>query len=96
MSATVSQAEVLALAVLEIRQLLGGELGVTVNTETPAHIRHAAHLAYAIHNEALAVLSGGDFNPENALARLSQANSLFGAEGFTANLLKDCRAQAET
>ena len=92
----ISQADVLALAILEIRHLLAGELGVSVNTEVPPHIRHAAHLAYAIHNEALTVLSGGDFDPESALAHLTCTNSMFGEDGYTAELLNECRGQAET
>ena len=96
MTLEITQAEVLALAVLEIRQLLSSELGVEIPSETPTHIRHAAHLAYAIHNEAIAVLDGGTFNAPDALKRLNQADSLFGADGYTATVLQNYRAKGET
>ena len=96
MTDAITQTEVLALAVTQIRRLLASELGVGIPSETPTHIRHAAHLAYAIHNEALAVLGGGTFDAEDALVRLSQADSFFAAEGFTAAVLQECRAKSET
>ena len=94
MALPVTQAEVLALAVYEIRRLLASELGTS--TEVPTHIRHAAHLAHSIHNEALAVLAGEDFDASNALARLSSVDSLVGADGYTLALLNECRGPAET
>ena len=96
MTLEITPPELLALALLEIRQLLASELGAGIPSETATHIRHAAHLAYAIHNEALAVLAGDSFNARDALERLSQADSLFGAEGFTASVLNDFRAKSET
>ena len=96
MTLEVTPPKVLALALLEIRQLLASELGVRIPSETATHIRHAAHLAYAVHNEALAVLAGDSFNATDALERLSQADSLFGADGFTASVLNECRAKSET
>ena len=94
MASVVTQGEVLALALYEIRRLLAGEVGAS--TEVPAHIRHAAHLAYAIHNEALGVLAGGGFDAPDALARLGNADKLVGADGFTRALLNECRRPAET
>ena len=94
MAVVVTQAEVLALAVYEIRRLLASEVGPS--GETPAHIRHAAHLAYAIHNEALAVLAGEGFDATDALARLIYADTLVGADGFTLRILNECRGPAET
>ena len=54
-----SQAKILAQAIYEIRLLLSGYLGSQNKGDTS--VREAAHLAYALHNEALAVIEGKDF-----------------------------------
>ena len=41
--------------------------------------RQAAHLAYAIHNEALAILDGGDFDFEKALKKFRPLQEASGA-----------------
>jgi hypothetical protein len=43
-------------------------------------VRIAAHLAYALHNDALAVLEGNGFNAEDALKRVAALDSLLGVE----------------
>ena len=53
---TVTQDQVLAFAVYEIRLLLAHHLG-SDDTPDPS-VRTAAHLAYALHNQADAVLHG--------------------------------------
>ncbi|HEY5958859.1 MAG TPA: hypothetical protein VIV60_19995 [Polyangiaceae bacterium] len=64
------QAKVLAQAVFEIRVLLAGYLGSASTVDMP--IRQAAHLAYALHNEALALLADGEFDPKSHLNELAQ------------------------
>jgi hypothetical protein len=59
--------KILALALYEIRLLLSPYLG---QNSHPNDIRVAAHLAYALHNEALAVFEGTTFNPQAALAKV--------------------------
>jgi len=53
---TKNEAELLAAALLEIRILLGDCLG-SVN-DAPPKTRIAAHLAYALHNEAETIHEG--------------------------------------
>jgi len=65
-----------AEALLEIRQLLSGYLGST--SDAPLDVRQAAHLAYALHNEALAVMEGtkSDFN--HTLEMIEAIDSIVG------------------
>jgi hypothetical protein len=64
--------------VYEIRILLSGYLGSNVDADPS--VRIAAHLAYALHNDALAVLEGNGFNAEDALKRVAALDSLLGVE----------------
>lgn len=59
-----TQEQVLAFAVYEIRLLLASHLGS--GNQSDLSIRAAAHLAYALHNQADAVLQGGTFDPQMA------------------------------
>ena len=81
----VTQEQLLAFAVYEIRLLLAGHLGSDSSSELP--IRAAAHLAYALHNEADAVLQGESFDPQQALARLGAIDRML-ATGFQDRLAK--------
>ena len=74
------QTKVLAQAIFEIRVLLSGYLGSENEGELP--VRQAAHLAYALHNQALAVLEGKSFNVAESIAELAFADRVLGA-GFT-------------
>ena len=79
------ETRLLAHALYEIRVLLAGYLGST-NEGDPV-VRRAAHLAYALHNEALAVTEGRGFAIEDALQKLSAVDAMFGeryAERFQA------------
>jgi hypothetical protein len=49
-----------ALALYQVRVLLSGYLGSQATGDIS--VRQAAHLAYALHNEALAILEGGSFD----------------------------------
>ena len=84
------EARLLAHALYEIRVLLAGYLGST-NEGDPV-VRRAAHLAYALHNEALAVMEGRSFSIEGAIAKLAAVDSIFGeryAERFRARSKTD-------
>jgi hypothetical protein len=64
----ISKEQLLAFAIYEIRLLLAHHLGSCDAADPP--VRAAAHLAYALHNEADAVLRGEDFDVERAVDRL--------------------------
>ncbi|WP_343229743.1 hypothetical protein [uncultured Xanthomonas sp.] len=80
---TVAQDQVLAFAVYEIRLLLAHHLG-SGDTPDPA-VRAAAYLAYALHNQADAVLHGGTFDPQQAAEALSAVDRML-ATNFQARL----------
>jgi len=81
----VTQEQVLAFAVYEIRLLLAGHLGSASTSDLP--IRAAAHLAYALHNQADAVLQGRTFDPEQAVAALGGVDRLLGTN-FHAGMVR--------
>ena len=70
----VTQEQILAFAVYEIRQLLAHHLG-SVDTSDPA-VKAAAHLAYALHNQANAILQGDKFDPQQAVESLSAVDRM--------------------
>jgi hypothetical protein len=76
MTATTDQAKILAFAVFELRLLLAGHLGS--NAVGEPSVRAAAHLAYALHNQALAVLEGRQFNPTEAIEAIARVDRMFG------------------
>jgi hypothetical protein len=71
-----TQHQVLAFAVFELRLLLAGELGPNSNAEPS--VRVAAHLAYALHNQALAILEGRSFDPLEAVEAIRRVDKQFG------------------
>ncbi|WAT88477.1 hypothetical protein [Delftia acidovorans] len=73
-----TEEKILAKAVSEIRLLLSGYLGSNVDADPS--VRIAAHLAYALHNDALAVLAGNGFSADEALKRVAAVDSLLGVE----------------
>ena len=73
-----TEEKILAKAVFEIRLLLSGYLGSNVDADQS--VRIAAHLAYALHNDALAVLAGNGFSADEALKRVAAVDSLLGVE----------------
>lgn len=85
MTATTDQAKILAFAVFELRLLLAGHLGS--NAVGEPSVRAAAHLAYALHNQALAVLEGQQFNPAEAIEAIAKVDQMFG-ENFVKQLSK--------
>ena len=87
MNSSDSQARLLAEALYEIRLLLPAYLG-SQNTGDIA-VRKAAHLAYALHNDALAIIEGKTFDAQAAIDRVRAVDRMFGenfAERFAARL----------
>jgi hypothetical protein len=72
------QEKILAASLFQMRVLLSDWLGP--QSEAPMHLRVAAHLAYALHNEALAVFEGKTFNAQAALAKIAAIDNLLGTE----------------
>jgi hypothetical protein len=77
------QNQIMAFAVYELRLLLAGHLGSL--SESEPSVRAAAHLAYALHNQALAVLNGKSFDPEHAMDAIASVDRMFG-ENFLQQL----------
>jgi hypothetical protein len=86
-----TQAKILAQAIYEIRLLLSGYLG-SQNPSDPV-VRRAAHLAYALHNEALSVMEGGTFDERQALAKVEVVDRMFN-ERFAAHFAKHVNHEA--
>ena len=72
--------KILAQALYEIRLLLSNHLGSPFDGASPEKV--AAHLSYALHNDALAILNNreGDFVIEETLKTLNHLDNLFGNE----------------
>jgi hypothetical protein len=73
----VTQEQILAFAVYEIRFLLAGHLGSDCASDQS--VRTAAHLAYALHNQADAILQGKSFDIQQAIASLEGVDQLLAA-----------------
>jgi hypothetical protein len=74
---TNDQAKVLAQAMHEIRLLLSDYLGSENAGDLP--VRQAAHLAYALHNEAASVAAGGTFDVSASLAKINAVDEMLGS-----------------
>ncbi len=70
-----SQAKILAQGLYQIRLLLSGYLGA--EAEGDISVRIAAHLAYALHNGALALLDGQEFDEQFALTKIAAVDTMF-------------------
>ena len=79
------QAKIIALALYKIRLLLSGYLGS--ENDGDMAVRQAAHLAYALHNQALAVLDDKSFDVLDAIKALKFSDTVLGAE-FTVKFNK--------
>ncbi len=75
MSVSPSQTQILAFAVFELRLLLAGHLGDRQECEPSVQV--AAHLAYALHNQALAALEGRPFDTAEALEAIAKIDDAF-------------------
>lgn len=69
-----AEVRLLANALYEIRQLLSPYLGSGV--DAPMEVRMAAHLAYALHNEALAITENRSFDIHAALRKVSAIDNI--------------------
>lgn len=69
-----TQEQLLAFALYEIRLLLAHYLGS--GEDTDPSVRAAAHLAYALHNQASVALQGGEFDPAEAISALGAVDRL--------------------
>ena len=69
-----AEARLLANALYEIRVLLSPYIGSKV--DAPMEVRLAAHLAYALHNEALAITEGSGFDVRAALRKVSAIDNI--------------------
>ncbi len=71
--------KLLAAAIYELRLLLSDHIGS--QSESDPNLRLAAHLAYALHNEALAVMeSDGKFDIDATRERIRVAESIVGSK----------------
>jgi len=73
-----TQEQILAFAIYEIRGLLAPYLGST--SDANPSIREAAHLAYALHNQADAVLQGSSFNAAEALSAIGAVDRMLATD----------------
>jgi hypothetical protein len=68
------QSRLLAKALCEIRLLLSGYVGSSVDADMS--VRVAAHIAYALHNEASAVCEGKTFDLTSAASKIEAIDGL--------------------
>ena len=75
---TPDQIKTFAFILYESRLLLAGHLG----SDAPGDVavRNAAHLTYALHNQALAVLDGQSFNMEEAQRAIAKVDEMFATD----------------
>jgi hypothetical protein len=78
MSNSLKPEMLIAAALYEVRLLLAEYLGRENTAELP--VRIAAHLAYALHNDADALLRGNQFQVDAALARIEAIDRILGKE----------------
>jgi hypothetical protein len=72
------QIKILAQALFEIRVLLASYLGS--DNAGDSCVRQAAHLAYALHNEALSVIDGASFETGYISERLMAVDRMLGSD----------------
>jgi hypothetical protein len=73
---TSDQSRLLAKALYEIRLLLSGYVGSSVDADMS--VRVAAHIAHALHNEALAVCEGKRFDLPGAVSKIEAIDGILG------------------
>ena len=72
------EVKLLAHALYHVRILLSGHLGS--ENKSPIEVRIAAHLAYALHNEALEIMEGRHFDVGSALKKIEAIDNILGTE----------------
>lgn len=70
--------KLIANALYEIRLVLSSYIGS--ENDAPPEVRFAAHLAYALHNEALALAAGTGFDVNCALRKVAEIDGIIGSE----------------
>jgi len=75
----------LASALYEIRILLSDYLGS--HHDGDQNVREAAHLSYALHNDALAVLEGSEFDLEAAKKRIQSISGIISGSELSSRVL---------
>lgn len=73
-----AETKLIANALYEIRLLLAPYLGS--ENEVFIHLRFAAHLAYALHNEASALAAGTNFDVSAALKKVAAIDGMLGTD----------------
>ena len=73
---TTDQTKLLAKALYEIRLLLSSYIGSSVDANMS--VRAAAHIAYALHNEALAISEGKSFDLTTARSKVKAIDGILG------------------
>ncbi len=73
-----AEARLIANALCEIRLIMSAYIGSSV--EAPTDVRFAAHLAYALHNEALALAAGTGFDVNSALNKVAAIDGILGTD----------------
>lgn len=76
------EAKLIAHALYQVRLLLSGHLGSDCGS--PTEVRAAAHLAYALHNEALAVLDDVSFDVDAALGKVKAMDGVLATDDGSA------------
>ncbi|MDO8331936.1 MAG: hypothetical protein Q7T36_15835 [Fluviicoccus sp.] len=75
------EVKLLAHALYQMRILLSGHLGSMC--KSPIEVRVAAHMAYALHNEALEIIEGRHFDVGSALKKIEAIDNILGTEDGT-------------
>lgn len=75
---TDTETKLIANAIYEIRLILASYLGS--DNEAPMDVRFAAHLAYALHNEASALAAGTGFDVSLALQKVVAIDGILGTD----------------
>ncbi len=78
MNSIEDQNKLLSLALYEIRLLLAPYLGS--DNKADMSVRTAAHLSYALHNEALAIIDEKGFDIEEALKKIKTIDRILDDE----------------
>jgi hypothetical protein len=76
-----AETKLIASALYEIRLLLASYL--ESENEAPTDVRLAAHLAYALHNEASALAAGISFDVSTALQKIRAIDGIIGTDDGT-------------
>lgn len=84
------EALILAQAMYDIRLLLARHLGST--NDGPPEVRQAAHLAYALHEQARQLVEGGSFDIQKAIEAARSADRMLNTD-FADRLVKAANAR---